>query len=80
MPRAVSNARITFLDLPLVLIPISTSPGLPIACTCRANTPSKSKSFAYAVRNDVSVVKAIAGNPGRTKSADNRLVNSAAKC
>ena len=35
MPTALadSNARSMFAEFPLVLIPISTSPDLPIACT-----------------------------------------------
>src|SRR5438874_1462146 len=43
-PRACLTARTTLGELPLVLIPIKTSPGRPRAWTCRSNTPSNPQS------------------------------------
>ena len=42
--------------------------------------PSAPKSFAIAVRSDVSVVSAIAGIDGRTLSVVRVLTNSVARC
>ena len=78
--RAHSKARRTFAELPEVLIPTSTSPGLPSACTWRAKMPSKPKSLAPAVRMEVSVVSAMAASPGRMKDWLNTPTNSAAMC
>ena len=80
MARASSTAWMTLGELPLVLMPSSTSPARPSAWTWRAKTPSKPQSLAKAVRNEVSVVNAMAGSPGRSKSFVSRLTNSAAMC
>ena len=79
-PRARSAARITFAELPLVEIAIRTSPCRPSDSTWRSNIPSVPKSFAIAVRSDVSVVSAIAGIDGRTLSVVSVLTNSVARC
>ena len=54
-------AACTFSELPLVEIPINTSPLLPMPCTCLEKIDSKSVSFDQAVMNELSVVKAIDG-------------------
>ena len=54
-------AACTFSELPLVEIPINTSPLLPMPCTCLEKIDSKSVSFDQAVMNELSVVKAIEG-------------------
>src|SRR5262249_54192680 len=63
--RAARTAASTFGDRPDVLIATATSPGRPSASTCRRKTVSKPKSFATAVRIEVSVVRAIAARPLR---------------
>ena len=68
------------MSLPLVEMPISTSPARPCDSTCRANIPSTPKSFAIAVSNDESVVNAIAGIDGRGLSIVKVLTNSVARC
>ena len=78
--EAQQTARRTFSELPLVLIATSASPGCAKACTCRSKTPANPKSFAEAVRMEVSVVRAIAANPGRGKSWLRTLTNSPAMC
>ena len=78
--RAAPTAASTFLLFPLVLMPISASPGLPNPSNCRANMPSNPSSLVNAVKNEVSVVSAMAGMAGRTKSCVKRLINSAARC
>ena len=77
---AASNARSMLGDAPLVLMPSSTSAGLPSACTWRAKMSSNLKSLTKPVRNELSVVSASAGRAGLTKPAVSRLVNSAARC
>ena len=57
-------------------MPMSRSPGRPSASTWRAKTRSKPKSLPAAVRAEVSVVRAIAGRPRRSRSK--RTVNSVA--
>jgi len=56
---AVLNALMMFVEVPLVVIPINTSPLPPNASTCLLNTSSKVKSFETAVKIDVLVVRAI---------------------
>ena len=76
--RADMHVHTTFGEVHEVVIPMKRSPGRPSASTCRANTKSKPKSLAAAVRIELSVVRAIAGRPRRAVSK--RPVSSVAMC
>ena len=62
---AACRAAITFGLLPDVEMPMTTSPSSASASICRAKMLSKPKSFAPAVRIEVSVLSAIAGSAWR---------------
>ena len=63
---ATSKALTTFGEFPLVVMPIATSLSLPRALICFAKISLKAKSLETLVRTEASVVRAIAGNGGRS--------------